>query len=175
MARRLGIGAVLRGRVDVGGGSAGVYRRRRGSGGASVVIPAGIAAGDLGRARSSVAPRKGTSCHVGPGGQAVRVRGRRRGVRADARALAGRPTGRDWAKRGSGVAGRRAGWQGRSGRGKKKRAGLGHEESGPGERVGLVSWVFPNGLVWVSRFGFWVSLTFSISIPKQTKFEFKQI
>ena len=25
------------------------------------------------------------------------------------------------------------------------------------------------------RFGFWVSLTFSISIPKQTKFEFKQI
>ena len=58
---------------------------------------------------------------------------------------------------------------------KKKRAGLGHEESGPGERVGLVSWVFPNGLVWVSRFGFWVSLTFSISIPKQTKFEFKQI
>ena len=140
------------------------------------MIPAGIAAGDLGRARSSVAPRKGTSCHVGPGGQAVRVRGRRRGVRADARALAGRPTGRDWAERGSGVAGRRAGWQGRSGpREKKKRAGLGHEESGPGERVGLVSWVFPNGLVWVSRFGFSVSLTFSISIPKQTKFEFKQI
>jgi len=68
------------------------------------VIPAGIAAGDLGRARSSVAPRRGTSCHVGPGGQAVRVRERRRGVRADARALAGRPTRRDWAERGSGWA-----------------------------------------------------------------------
>ena len=63
------------------------------------MIPAGIAAGDLGRARSSVAPRKGTSCHVGPGGQAVRVRERRRGARADARALAGRPAGRDWAER----------------------------------------------------------------------------
>ena len=40
--------------------------------GAPVVIPAGIAAGDLGRARGSVAPRRGTSCHAGPAGQRER-------------------------------------------------------------------------------------------------------
>ena len=98
------------------------------------MIPAGIAAGDLGRARSSVAPRKGTSCHVGPGGQAVRVRGRRRGVRADARALAGRPTGRDWAERGSGWAER--GWQRvselRCERWAEGESGLGCSRAGPG-------------------------------------------
>ena len=90
---------MLRGRVDVGGVPRGFIGGAGDLGGAPVVIPAGIAAGDLGRARSSVAPRRGTSCHVGPGGQAVR---------ADARALAGRPTGRDWAERGSGWAEREA-------------------------------------------------------------------
>ena len=37
-----------------------------------VVIPVGIAAGDLGRARGSVAPRRGMSCHAGPAGQRER-------------------------------------------------------------------------------------------------------
>ena len=113
------------------------------------MIPAGIAAGDLGRARSSVAPRRGTSCHVGPGGQAVRVRERRRGVRADARALAGRPTGRDWAERGSGWASALA----------QARA-LGRR----GERLGRANWAAGS---WVGLRGFWVfwALGFLFSFP----------
>ena len=56
------------------GGGAGDRRRFKGaspgiSGGVPVVIPAGIAAGDLGRARGSVSPRRGTSYHAGPAGQ----------------------------------------------------------------------------------------------------------
>jgi len=141
------------------------------------VIPAGIAAGDLGRARSSVAPRRGTSCHVGPGGQAVRVRGRRRGVRADARALAGRPAGRDWAERGSGWAEREAeraqlGFSA----GASARVGPGWGEAGPSElgrgelgRAERVLGFLGAGLsIFLSYF-----LFFSFLNLIQTKFEFK--
>ena len=36
------------------------------------MIPAGIAAVDLGRAGGSIAPRRGMSCHAGPAGQRER-------------------------------------------------------------------------------------------------------
>ena len=51
----------------------GLKEQVRGSrGGVPVVIPVGIAAGDLGRAGGSVAPWRGTSCHAGLASQRER-------------------------------------------------------------------------------------------------------
>ena len=144
------MGWLPRGWEGAQGIAGGLKEQVRGSrGGVPVVIPVGIAAGDLGRARGSVAPRRGTSCHAGPAG-----RRERRGA-----GLNGAGAGNVWATRLGRTSGALA--CGGMGRVRRRRRGVGRGKSwAAGSELGLGCFglVFKFGVL--GRFArVWVGLT----------------